>query len=230
MGIKDLPGPGIKFRATVGPGSFKTKLARATRYGLKGLANNQPAIVKAVKGYERAIRVMGGLSRVRRRSAWLKMKASDKTITKSDKYAIQEILKHLGQGTASAAKKVESKAVKKVVPEEIRKRILNQTMQRDPVAVAGNREVREVQYAGGKAQTSSMRAITANPVAGGASPLARGARIVKSPMDIRMGTAADLNSAIKKPTGFAGQYKNNKQPGSPPPKATSLGGARPIGL
>lgn len=101
MGINDLPSPGIKFRATTGAGNFQRKLSSATRYGgLKNLRDNQKAIVETVKKYQSVIRIKGGLSRLQRRDAWLKVKKSTPKLTYADKHETKAIFKHLGRGAA----------------------------------------------------------------------------------------------------------------------------------
>lgn len=105
MGISNLPKPGIKFRATTGAGNFQRKLSNATRYGgLKNLRDNQKAIVDVVKKYQGVIRIKGGLSRLQKRDAWLKIKKSTPKLTYADKYEVKGILKHLGRGNTDAKK------------------------------------------------------------------------------------------------------------------------------
>lgn len=101
MGINDLPRGG-KFSAV----NFQTKLKKAARAGeLTNLDNkNQKALVDAIKGYERAVRV-GEFSRLRQRSVWQKIKSSDKTITREDRRDIEKVLQHLGGRSAVSIKK-----------------------------------------------------------------------------------------------------------------------------
>jgi hypothetical protein len=111
MGISNLPKPGIKFRTTTGPGNFAKKLSSATRYGdLKNLRDNKEAIVKIVKDYEKYIRIKGGLTRLQKRDAWLKLKKSTPHLTYADKYEAKAILNYLGRGTSAKANKPSAKA------------------------------------------------------------------------------------------------------------------------
>lgn len=219
MGIKDLPRPGINFRATAGAGNFQRKLSGATRYGdLKNLRDNQKAIVEAVKKYQGVIRTKGGLSRLQQRSAWFKIKASDKTVTKEDRREIKQVLKHLSRGAAAGAKAaaggkpVKASDGKSRLTEEQIQRNLKARLQLDDYGIR-KRQLHETRYAGGTVQSTSLGAITNNSTSGGGR--------VK-------GTMADLN--IKRgTTGFAKQFNEKKAADKPAPQAPS-GGTRPLGL
>ncbi len=162
MGVNDLPKPGINFKATSGPGSFQRKLSSASRYGdLKNLGDNQKAIVDAVKKYQGAIRTTGGLSQLQKRDAWLKIKASDKTITEGDRREIKKVLDHLGRGAAAAQDKTAAgrKAVKAgdgrsyLTGNQVA-RNLKIRKQKDELT----REESETQFAGGRISTKSIGA------------------------------------------------------------------------
>jgi hypothetical protein len=220
MGIRDLPKPGINFKATLGPGSFQRKLSSATRYGgLKNLKDNQKAIVETVKKYQGVIRIKGGLSRLQQLGAWRKIKASDKTVTKEDRREIKEVLKHLGQGGASRANKSigNSKVFKSsgggkfVLSEEQIKRNINRARRArmdEEAKAAGRGETYIKQYAGG--------------------------REVESHGVMKHGTMEDLGVSWNKKAGdrtggFAADYKNSKLPNNSAPKAP-LTGTKPLGF
>lgn len=208
MGIKDLPGPGINFKTTYGPGSFAKKLSSITRYGnLKNLRDNREEIIKAVKGYERAIKVKGGLSRLQQRDAWLKIKKGTPKPTYYDRGEIKEILKHLGHGSVDKEKKsvesgkyVEVGGKKKYLSPELIKRNLNRARSERIYAESGNMRGGSVfakQYAGG-------REVQSHGVMG--------------------------NIGIEREnTGFASNYKNSKLPDTPKPNIPPAG-IRPFGL
>lgn len=97
MGISNLPGPGSKFRSSIGSGSFSRKLYSATRYGgLSNLKDNMPSIKRALKPYEKYIK-LGGLSRMQRVSVLRKIRALDKNISKEDIRDIKKVLEHLSK-------------------------------------------------------------------------------------------------------------------------------------
>ena len=95
--IKDLPGAGHNFRATVGAGSFAKKFKSATVAGnLSNLKDNRQAILKTVKQHEGSIR-LGKFDRLRQIDAWKKIKAIEgNKLTKDDAKEIKQIFKHLG--------------------------------------------------------------------------------------------------------------------------------------
>lgn len=208
MGIKDLPGPGINFRTTYGPGSFAKKLSSITRYGnLKNLRDNREGIIKVVKGYERAIKVKGGLSRLQQRDAWLKIRKGTPKPTYYDKGEIKEILKHLGHGTVDKEKKLvkSGKYVKvgennKYLSPELIKRNLNRARSERIYEESGNMRGSAVfakQYAGG-------REVQSHGVMGN--------------IGVERGN-----------TGFASNYKNSKLPDNSEQKIPPAG-IRPFGL
>jgi len=212
MGINDLPGPGINFRATSGAGNFQRKLSSATRYGdLKNLGDNQRAIVKAISqpSVVRAIK-RGGLSRLQQLDVRRKIQAGDRTVTKEDKREIKEVLKHLSRSVAIGAKKLSAgvktaKGGKELSREELVDRNLRRNMARDESGVRGG--IYTKKYAGGNEVKSygvhgSMGSI-----------------------------GIDRERAGK--IGFAGNY--NKSPDNaalktPPTGNGPLGGVKPIGL
>lgn len=244
MAIKDLPKPGINFRAATGSGNFQKKLSGAVRCGdLRNLRDNQKAIVEAVKKYQGAIRTKGGLSRLQRRDAWLKIRASDKTITKGDRGEIQQVLKHLGRpmGWPSAAGGVKKKvADKKAVKakasdganltEEQKKRNLARTKERDELV----KQRHETRFAGGKAETTSFGAAdqslapAGQKLTGGLAGVPRDLRARKA-LETITGTAADLN-VQRNTTGFAQNFNDKKPPDNLKQPPAPLRGVRPIGL
>jgi hypothetical protein len=207
MGINDLPKPGINFKATLGPGSFQRKLSSASRYGdLKNLRDNQKAIVGAVKKYQGVIRTRGGLSQLQKRDAWLKIKASDKTITEGDRREIKKVLSHLGRAAATGQDKTAGgkKAVKAgdgrsyLTKNQVAKN-LKFNIQRDESGLI-KREYK-TSFAGGRISTKSI-----------------GVKSTMEEIGVKRGA-----------TGFARNYHNTKLPGNPAPKPPSTG-IRPIGL
>ncbi|MFA5230700.1 MAG: hypothetical protein WC422_05090 [Candidatus Paceibacterota bacterium] len=235
MDIKDLPKPGINFRATraAGAGSLQAKLSSATRYGnLKNLRDNQKVIVDTIKNptIQRAIR-RGGLSRLQQRSAWLKMRAKDKTITKEDKREIKELLKYLGRG--SVANKPSSKTDRSI---EVRSGAERPIFKFDGSLVNG-----KIFVINGKKVFKSNKQIAANLARNrdiddsyftegnnGKKSMNFASAVGKTYNSRDKGSAQDLE--IKKiKTGFAANYNNKNLPNSSAPK-TSLGGSRPIGL
>lgn len=210
MSITNLPKPGIGFKATLGPGSFQRKLSDATRYGgLKNLRDNQKVIVGAIKKYQGVIRTKGGLSRLQQRDAWLKMKASDKNITKEDKIEIKEVLKHLGRSETASARKtaIAGKAIKvgggkTYLSQEQIKRNLNRARQEriSEESESMNRGATySKQYAGGQVKSHGL--------------------IGEMDTDI-----TERNRKI----GFASDYKN-KLPDSSSSKRPTIG-IKPLGL
>jgi hypothetical protein len=110
MRIKDLPGGGTNFRASVGAGNFSQKLSAATRAGgLSNLTDNKKGIIKAVKHYEKAIR-QGKFDSYRQRTAWQMVKNSSENLSKNDEKEIKSLFKHLSKAS-SGVKESESKAV-----------------------------------------------------------------------------------------------------------------------
>ncbi|MBI2459326.1 MAG: hypothetical protein HYV53_02105 [Parcubacteria group bacterium] len=160
MGITNLPKPGINFKATLGPGSFQRKLSSATRYGgLKNLRDNQKAIVDVVKKYQGVIRIKGGLSRLQKRDAWLKLKKST-PLTYVDKYEAKRIIEHLGRGTAARAKGavVDGKTIKasdgkSYLTEKQIARNLRANMQRDELI---DRDKRKTVFSGNTVSKKSV--------------------------------------------------------------------------
>lgn len=160
MSITNLPKPGINFKATLGPGSFQRKLSNATRYGdLKNLRDNQKAIVDMAKKYQRVIRIKGGLSRLQKRDAWLKLKKST-PLTYADKYEAKRVIEHLGRGTAARAKgpvadgkSIKASDGKSYLTEEQVKRNLKFSMQRDEPII---RREYKTNFAGNVVSTKSI--------------------------------------------------------------------------
>lgn len=220
MGIKDLPKPGVNFKATTGAGNFQRKLSSAARYG--ALTNidkiNQAAIVKAIANPTtlRAIR-RGGLSRLQQIEVRRKIQASDKTVTKEDKREIKQILSHLGRGAVAKEKKpaVAETSVKasdgSFLTEEQVRRNLARNPQLDELGIR-NRRFRP-SSGGGQAETTP-------PGASANEPALRSRRTV--------GTMERLGIK-RKSTGFAQKPYENKPADKPAPQA-SPGGTRPIGL
>lgn len=105
MGIKDLPKPGANFKLNIGPGSFKRKLASATRYGdLKNLSDNKEVITKVLSNNYYSTKIKrGGFNRLDKLYAWRKIKSLDKNITKEDKREIKKILEHLGEKNSAGS-------------------------------------------------------------------------------------------------------------------------------
>ena len=208
MGIKDLPRPGINFRATYGPGNFQKKLNTATRYGdLKNLRDNREAIVKAIKGSERDIRIKGGLSRLKRLSVWRSIKASDKAITKGDKLEIKKILEHLGRGAARLDKQPVLKEGDKIISVGGEKRLI--TKEQIERNLRGRMALDET------ALEESGRRTDVNVL----GQVGGGVR----------GSAARLGVGAPRSTGFAQNYQRNKpSSGGPPPKMP--GGVKPLGF
>lgn len=216
MGIKNLPKPGINFKATLGPGSFQKKLNSATRYGeLKNLRDNQKAIVDTVKKYQGTIRIKGGLSRLQQRDAWLKIKKSTPKITYADKYEIKEVLKYLGRGAATGVKKpvaggklIKASDDKSYLTEKQVKRNLTVNKQRDELTTGVKRY--KASLAGNVVSTKSIGAFNADREIGAG----------------RIG----INTGS---VGFAVNYKNSlpaqegKLPDNSAPKSES-GGLKPI--
>lgn len=208
MSITNLPKPGIGFKATLGPGSFQRKLSSATRFGgLKNLRDNQKAIVDAVKKYQGIIRTKGGLSRLQQRDAWLKIKASDKMITKEDRGEIKEVLKALGRdGSANikktilGAKPVKASDGKTYLSQEQIKKNLNRARRERISEESGpiNRGATySKQYAGGQVKSHGL-----------------------------IGYADNGAIERSRKIGFAADYKN-KLPDNPAPKGPAIG-IRPI--
>jgi len=177
MGIKDLPRPGINFRATAGAGNFQRKLSGATRYGdLKNLRDNQKAVVDVVKKHQGVIRIKG-LSRLQQLSAWHEIQAKDKTITKEDKREIKEVLKHLGRGAATGGGKkavkpgvIKASDGKSYLTEEQVKRNLARNVERDGLGIRNKMKYGELSvthFAGGDVQTLSPGSVTNEPLSGG---------------------------------------------------------------
>lgn len=213
MGINDLPSAGITFRATTGAGNFQRKLSGATRYGdLKNLRDNQKAIVDVVGKHQGVIRTKGGLSRLQRLSAWHEIQAKDRTITKEDRREIKEVLKHLGRGAASEAKKMAVKpgAIKAsdgksyLTPEQIKRNLGRAQAGRRYEYGAIDKGEMTQQYGGG--DVKSFGVVHTRGSAG----------------DIGI----DRERAGK--IGFAGNFQNNKLPGNSAPKMPP-GGIKPIG-
>lgn len=106
MGIDNLPGHGSSFSVSVGAGSFKRKFSNVVRHGsLKGLQDNKDSVIKAVKKYERAIR-LGEFNRKRQIGAMGMIKAAEGSrLTKGDKANIKKIFKHLAVKSEKAVAK-----------------------------------------------------------------------------------------------------------------------------
>lgn len=249
MDLNHLPKPGINFRAAAGVSSFKKKLSGITKHGdLANLKDNQEAIVDTVKKYERAIRVEGGLSRLRRRTALASLKSSDKTLTKGDISDAKKIFELYGKGiktdkqgdgitfkgmklfktkdskvflTADGEKMIKTSDGKGFLTEEQIKRNLNLNMERD-VSGIKNRQYSETQYAGGKVGFTSIGSMTNNSTAKGT--VAGG---VIAQANKATGLAQDYER--NKSAGFISGYKENKPTAGPPPN-TSPQGEKPIGL
>ena len=164
------------------------------------------------------IRTKGGLSRLQRREAWFKIKASDKAVTKEDRREIKQVLGHLGRGAASGAKEMAGgKPVKAsdgnshLTEEQIERNLLR-SRHRDESALRA-RQLYSKQYGGGIVQT-----------------VYRGAAWDEPPADDRRtkGTMTDLNIK-RKSTGFAQEPNKDKSTDNPAPAAPPKG-VRPIGL
>jgi hypothetical protein len=231
MSVNNLPKPGINFKATLGPGSFKRKLSSATRYGnYKNLNDNQKAIVDTIKNptIQRAIR-RGGLSRLQQRSAWFKMRAKDKTITKEDRREIKELLKYLGRGATVANKpssKIDGsievrsgerpifKAGKcvngKIITFAGKKVFLSQ--KKIDANLARNKQIDDSYFTGGEVKKSIIFA----------------GEVGKTYKSGVKGSAPDLG-LNKAEVGFAANYNNKNLSNNSSPK-TSLGGEKPLGL
>lgn len=221
MGIKNLPKPGIGFKATLGPSSFRKKLIRLTKYGrYRNLSDNVEEITKIVKENERLMRVKGGFNRIQARNAWFKLKKSTPKTTYADKYEAKAIFKYLSRGAAVKEKKpveeetsVKASDHKHFLTKEQVGRNLRLNAQKGGDFIRG-RQSSEVQFGGGKALVTSIGAITNRSVPGAGHII---------------GNAKELG--IKEQTaGFAIQKVNNTKPtGGPSPEAP-LKGSRPIGI
>lgn len=231
MGITNLPKPGIGFKATLGPGSFKRKLSNATRYGgLKNLRDNQKAIVDTVKKYQGVIRTKGGLSGLQKRDAWLKIKASDKTITKGDRIEIKQVLKALGRGATDAKKSAVSGGksfkiggVEKYLTEKQVKSNLKVNRQRDEPELGLDRKRYKASFSDNVVSTKSIGVAAA---------------AAETQKDIGAGRIGINTGSVGFIGGQSGQGKkykavnfnaNNKLPDNSLPKMPP-GGIRPIGL
>lgn len=218
MSINNLPKPGIGFKATLGPGSFKRKLSGATRFGdLKNLRDNQKAIIDQVKKYQGVIRTKGGLSRLQQRNARLKIKASDKTITKEDQREIREVLKALGRGNSAGAEKlsankklVKASDGKSFLTEKQIKRNLKVNMQRDESGLGLDSQRYKASFSGNVVSTKSV---------------AVAETVAKAQKEIGAGRIG-INTG---PVGLATNYKNSKLPDNSLPKIPPAG-VRPLGL
>lgn len=216
MGIKDLPA-GRKF-TTVGPRSFQRKLKIAALHG--ALTNldkkNQEALAKGLIPYGRAIRI-GEFSRLRQLSAWRKIKASDKTITKEDKRDIKEMLKHLGSGAATVQGKtaVARKAVKTgdarsyLTEKQIARNLNYARRQRINESGAMDRGSISEQYGGGKVESHGVMQ--------------------------QHGTMENIGVSWNRKNGdklggFAAENLGSKLPNNPAPPQAPSTGIRPLGL
>lgn len=227
MGITNLPKPGLNFKATLGPGSFQKKLSNATRYGdLKNLRDNQKTIIEGIKKYQRVIRIKGGLSRLQQRDAWLKMKASDKTITKEDRREIKQVLKHLGRGQASAEKKAEiikfsDGKESHLTKEQIKRNLIRSQQERiDEPRIIGRGVPYSRQYAGGAVQSHGVT---------------REAVVDKKEKGGKIGITAEYKNSLSLPVrgllvrGTQADAQAGKLPDNSAPK-TPLPGIKPLGL
>ncbi|MDO8667601.1 MAG: hypothetical protein Q7K35_00695 [bacterium] len=232
MGINDLPGPGdgIKFRAKTGVRNFQRVFNRLTKRGdLRNLRDNREEIVDVAKQYERVIKIKGGLNRLQKRDAWLKIKAGDTEVTKNDKREIKQILNHLGRGAASKEEKV-PEGFKEVKTSDGK----NQVVEKDVKLIKSSdgksfltegqikRNLNRTRWDRlGEHEATDGNSVYTETYAGGVK--------VKS-YGLRHGTKEDIGIINKNKTGFAGDYnKNSKLPNNPAPRAP-LGGVRPIGL
>lgn len=95
--IKDLTGPGSKFKAT-GPYSFKRQLKKATMRGeLGNLKDNTAAITEAISGYKNVIKVRGGLTPLQKKKISKQIRKEDHHLLKGDRKDIKKILEYLGR-------------------------------------------------------------------------------------------------------------------------------------
>ncbi len=114
MGIDNLPRRSGSFRATSGAGSFKRKFTSATKFGsLKNLRDNKEGVLKAIKKYERSIK-LGSFNRKSRISAMKMIKASEKKkgrmLTRDDRKDIRKVFNHLATKSSATPTKVRAKA------------------------------------------------------------------------------------------------------------------------
>jgi len=236
MDIKDLPGPGINFRAKTGVGNFQKKLKLMTRYGkYRNLQDNIPEIVKVVKQNERTIKIKGGFSRLAKREAWYKIKRSTPSPTRADKYEIKEIINHLGRGAAAKeaqklpkdgedGKEIEVEGKKKFVSFEELKRRTKGTMERDESGLESKYHRPNIRVMGQAGGTSTGTA--GSPFARPGQPSATGlSRLVQSGQPAP-GFANKINNASVSIVRTVQEKKplNNTQ------SYNSLKGERPIEL
>ena len=93
--IESLPGGGERFHVIAGSGSFKNKLQSAIKSSrsLQPLADNQKAIIQAVRKYENIIR-MGKFGYTQRSAAFSQIK-KETNLDPSTGEIVKKILKHL---------------------------------------------------------------------------------------------------------------------------------------
>ncbi|KKR91153.1 hypothetical protein A3D45_02185 [Candidatus Falkowbacteria bacterium RIFCSPHIGHO2_02_FULL_42_9] len=211
MGIKDLPSVGRNFKAS----SFKSKFEAATGYGeLKSLGNNpktKQAIISAATRYQGKIR-SGEFSRLLKTAVSAKIRASDKTLTFTDKDVVKKIFDHLSRGTAAKAKKpVKAETSVRASDrnaEQVKKNIARSRYDRD----ANGRQFYGTRY-GGRVLKRSIGATTDQSASAGEEFTRISALGVK-----------------RQATGFAQEFGNKiKLTGSTPQEAP-LKGTRPVDL
>ena len=140
MGIKNLPGGGLGFRATTGAGSFKKEFSSAVRFGeLKNLADNKVSILKVVKKYESAIRVHK-FDRLRQRAAYREIKKLEgSNLNKQDIIDTKNVLKHFSERPTEEVKIDKARINKAENPNPLEKREAAGLMARHTDAPSGNR-------------------------------------------------------------------------------------------